>query len=88
MAYDEKGIVYHHPSEVKVDVVISNGEHWLIECKSRVRRSDVAELMRIAEVYEEKEGVKPSRLYMISPFVDDDAQKLAALKGVLILTYE
>ena len=84
---DNSGMVYGHPSSIEVDIVISNGEHWLIEYTARVKRSDVGELYRIAKLYEEKEGVKPSRLYIVSPFVDEDAMHLAGMMGIHIITY-
>ena len=43
-----------------VDVVVRDGEHVLIEVKSRVSRSVVAELRRIGKLYEEVCGVRPS----------------------------
>ncbi len=84
---DEKGTVFGHPAEVEVDIVIHDGEHWLLECKSRARRADVAELARIATLYEEKEGVKPSKLYIVAPFVDPEAYKLATMLKVDIISY-
>ena len=34
-AYGSEGIVYGHPSEVEVDVVVANGRRVLVEVKSR-----------------------------------------------------
>ncbi len=86
-AFDEKGIVHGHPSDVEVDIVIYNDEHWLIEYTSRAKRSDVSELLRISQFYEEKVGIKPARLYIVSPFVDEDAMKLAGMLGIHVITY-
>ena len=83
--FDEKGIVYGHPSMIDVDVVIKDKRHILIEVKSHVRKSDVAELLRISEVYEEKVGVKPE-LMIVSPYIDKDAQEFAKIKGIKIYT--
>jgi hypothetical protein len=41
-AYDEAGIVFGYPSEVEVDVTISDGKLILIEVSSHVRASDVS----------------------------------------------
>ena len=71
-----RGIVYGHPSEVEVDVLVRDKEHILIEVKSRVSKGDVAELSRIGRLYELKEGVKP-RLLIIGGFVDEKALDLA-----------
>jgi hypothetical protein len=74
---DDNGIVYGYPSDVEVDVAVRDGEHILIEVKSRVSKGDVAELSRIGKLYEMKEGIKP-RLLIIGGFVDEGARKLAA----------
>jgi len=74
---DDNGIVYGYPSDVEVDVAVKDGEHILIEMKSRVSKGDIAELSRIGKLYEMKEGVKP-RLLIIGGFVDKGARKLAA----------
>ncbi|PNV77720.1 MAG: hypothetical protein C0200_04720 [Thermoproteota archaeon] len=73
---DDEGIVYGHPSEVEVDVLVRDKEHILIEVKSRASKGDVAELSRIGRLYELKEGVKP-RLLIIGGFVDEKALDLA-----------
>ncbi len=81
---DEEGFVYGHPSMVDVDVVVKDGEHILVEVKSRVSKADVAELYRIGLLYERVEGVKP-RLAIIGGFVDPDAEELAEKLGVRII---
>ena len=83
--YDEKGAVFGIPSRVEVDIVIKNQEHWLLEYKASVQRSDVAELLRIGNLYEEKEKIKPI-LYLISPFIDPQAKNLADSLNVLLFT--
>ncbi len=35
---DDDGLVYGHPSDVEVDVVVRNDTHILVEVKSRVSR--------------------------------------------------
>jgi len=59
---DEEGIVYGYPATVEVGVVVRDREHVLIEVKSRVSRSDIAELYRIGKLYEKVRGVKPRLL--------------------------
>ncbi len=83
--FDEDGIVFGKPSVIDVDLVIKNKEHILVEIKSHIRKSDVAELLRISELYEKEEGVKPS-LMIISPFVEEKAKEFAELNGVKIYT--
>ena len=83
--YDEKGLVYGHPSMIDVDVLIRDSEHILIEIKSHVRKGDVAELLRISQLYQEKTGVTP-RLVIVSPYVDEKAKELAKIKNITIYT--
>ena len=83
--YDEKGLVYGHPSMIDVDVLIRDSEHILIEIKSHVRKGDVAELLRISQLYQEKTGVTP-RLVIVSPYVDEKARELAKIKNITVYT--
>ena len=78
---DESGYVYGYPAVVEVDVVVRDGEHVLIEVKSRVSRSDVAELRRIGKLYEEVCGVRP-KLAIVGGFIDPEAYEAAARLGV------
>ncbi len=80
---DDEGLVYGHPSDVEVDVVIRDGTHILVEVKSRVSRGDVAELYRIGLLYERKYGVKP-KLLIIGGFVDRSSWETASRLGVEI----
>ncbi len=80
---DETGLVFGEPTTVDVGVVIRNGEHIMVEIKAHVSKSDVATLLRKAELYKKKEGVKP-KLVMISPFVDERAYAFAIKKGISI----
>ena len=81
---DEKGVVYGYPSIIEVDVAIKDKEHILVEVKSRVSKSDVAELYKIGKLYEEVEGVKP-RLVIVGGFIDTDTNYLARKLGVEII---
>ena len=46
---------------------------------------DVAELLRIGQLYEEENGIKP-KLVIVSPYVDDRARKLAKEIGIEVYT--
>ncbi len=80
---DEEGLVYGHPSEVEVDVLVRDDQHIIIEVKSRVSKGDVAELYRIGLLYRKRHGIKP-RLLIIGAFIDKIAKKLARELGVEI----
>ncbi|MCD6490714.1 MAG: PD-(D/E)XK nuclease family protein [Candidatus Njordarchaeia archaeon] len=81
--FDEKGIVYGYPSMIEIDIVIRDSEHILVELKSHVRKSDVAEFLRISEIYERKTGIKPS-LMIVSPYIDEKAKEFAKIKGIKV----
>lgn len=83
--FDRDGLVYGEPSVVEVDVLIKDGEHMLLEIKSSVDRSDVAELVRIGELYERVTGVKPI-LAIVSPYIRERARELAKRRGILVFT--
>jgi len=83
--YDEEGFVFGYPTAVEVDMVVKDQEHVLIEIKSSVSRADVFELWRIGQLYERVRGVKP-RLAIVSPFVRDEAKKVAKELGIEVIT--
>ena len=83
--YDEEGFVFGFPSLVEVDMVISDEEHILVEIKSSVSRADVYEFWKVGQLYERIRGVKP-RLAIVSPFVREEAKKLAKELGIDVYT--
>ncbi len=85
--FDEDGIVYGRPAMIEVDLVIRDKEHILVEIKSHIRKSDVAELLRISELYEKIQKVKPS-LMIITPFIEEKAREFAETNGITVYTVE
>jgi len=85
-AYDEEGRVFGFPSEVEVDVAVRDGKVILIEITSHARAPDVAIFRRKAELYAEKEGKRPDRLVIITPYAEEDAKKVAEKLGIEIYT--
>jgi len=83
--YDEEGFVFGFPSLVEVDMVISDKEHILVEIKSSVSRADVYEFWKVGQLYERIRGVKP-RLAIVSPFIREEAKKLAKELGIDVYT--
>lgn len=81
-AYDEAGIVFGYPSEVEVDVAVSDEKLILIEVSSHVRASDVLQFRRKAELYERVTGRRPDRLIIITPYIDEKALEAARRLGV------
>ena len=87
VAFDEDGIVYGSPATIEVDLLIKDKEHILVEIKSHVRKSDVAELLRVSELYEKIEKTKPS-LMIITPFIEEKAKEFAEANGITVYTVE
>ncbi len=79
--YDKEGLVYGHPSIIEVDILVRDEERILVEYKSMVDRSDVAELYRIGKLFEKVEGAKP-RLLIVSPAIRKRAKELAEKLGI------
>jgi len=85
-AYDESGMVFGYPSEVEIDVTVSNEKLILIEVSSHVRASDVLQFRRKAELYERKTGRRPDRLLMVTPYIDEKALEAARRLGIEVYT--
>ena len=83
-ARDDEGMVYGYPSDVEIDIVVSDDKVIIVEVKSSVSRGDVAAFKRKAEFYERKTGVKPSRLMIITPYADEKAKEAATSHGIEI----
>jgi len=85
-AYDGEGKVFGFSSEVEVDVAVKDGRVILIEITSHAKASDVILFKRKAELYAKKEGRRPDRLVIITPYAEEDAKKVAERLGVEIYT--
>ena len=85
-AYDEEGRVFGFPSEVEVDVAVKDGKVILIEITSHARPYEVSLFKRKADLYAEKEGKRPDRLIIITPYAEEDAKKVAERLGIEIYT--
>jgi hypothetical protein len=85
-AFDETGSVFGHPSQVEVDVAVSNGRVMLIEVSSHVKQADVAALVKKAELYERITGRRLDRLIVVTPFAEERAMEAALKLGVEIYT--
>lgn len=81
--YDERGLVYGHPANIDIDILVRDREHILVEIKSRTSRGDVAELYRIGRLYEERTGIRP-KLIIVSGFIDPEAIETARKLNVEI----
>jgi len=84
--YDEEGRVFGFPSEVEVDVAVKDGKVILIEITSHARPYEVSLFKKKADLYAEKEGRRPDRLIIITPYAEEDAKKAAERLGIEIYT--
>jgi len=84
--FDEAGKVYGYPSVVDVDVTVSDGKLILIEVSSHMKASDITTFKRKAELYMEKTGKRPDKLVVVTPYIDDTAQKAAKELGIEVYT--
>jgi hypothetical protein len=84
--FDEAGKVYGYPSVVDVDVTVSDGKLILIEVSSHIKASDITTFRRKAELYTEKTGKRPDKLVVVTPYIDDTAQKASKELGIEVYT--
>jgi len=84
--YDEEGKVFGFPSEVEVDVAVKDGKVILIEITSHARPYEVSLFKKKADLYAEKEGRRPDRLVIITPYAEEDAKRVAERLGIEIYT--
>jgi hypothetical protein len=84
--FDEAGKVYGYSSLVDVDVTVSDGKLILIEVSSHIKASDITTFKRKAELYMEKTGKRPDKLVVVTPYIDDTAQKAAKELGIEVYT--
>lgn len=84
--YDSEGYVFRRPSEVELDVAITDEQVILVEISSHVRKSDIYNFKSKADFYMMKTERIPYRLLVVTPFADDDAMKAAEELGIEIYT--
>ncbi|MBS7634642.1 DUF3782 domain-containing protein [Candidatus Bathyarchaeota archaeon] len=84
--YDGQGLVYGYPSHIDIDVAIRDGKTVLIEVKSHVEREDVYNFRRKSEFYRIAEGREPTRLIIVTPYADEEAQETAKQLGIEVYT--
>ena len=63
-----------------------DGKTVLIEITSHARASDVKAFKNKAMLYERKEGKKPDRLLMLTPYADEGAVKASRKLGIELYT--
>ncbi|MBU2461532.1 DUF3782 domain-containing protein [bacterium] len=84
---DKNGVVGSPNSEIQVDILIKNGEHYLAEIKSSADSAHVNRFYKIGELYNTKEKIKPKLLF-IAVIMDDKGAKLCQELGIQLITYD
>jgi len=84
--YDEFGKVFGYPSEVEIDITMSDKKLILIEISSHTKASDIFQFKRKAELYQEKTGRKPDRLLIVTPYIDEKAIEASKQLGIEVYT--
>ncbi len=82
--FDDEGVVFGHPDQVELDVVIHNGLLMLCEMKSSVSKGDVSLFERKALFYAKRHQQTVTHKVIISPMVDPRALPLAQAYGMLV----
>ncbi len=82
--FDDEGVVFGHPDQVELDVVIHNGLLMLCEMKSSVSKGDVSLFERKAHFYAKRHQQTVTHKVIISPMVDPRALPLAQAYGMLV----
>jgi len=85
--FDEAGYVFGHPDQVELDIIIKDGLLIICEIKSSMSRSDVYAFGRKVEFYEQEHQQKATRRLIISPMVEEYAQRVAKKLGIEVYSY-
>jgi hypothetical protein len=85
--YDEAGEVFGRPDQVELDLIIKDGTLILCEIKSSMSKADMYIFERKVRFYEKRHNRQASRIMVISPMVDKQAQALAKTLGIEVYSY-
>jgi hypothetical protein len=84
---DTEGVVFGHPDQVELDVIIFDGELILCEIKSSMSQFDMLGFWRKAQFYQDQNKRKATRIMVISPMVDARAMAVAKKLGLEVYSY-
>jgi len=85
--FDDTGYVFGHPDQVELDIIIKDGLLIICEIKSSMSRSDMYTFGRKVEFYEQGHQQKATRKLVISPMVEEYAQRVAKELGIEVYSY-
>jgi hypothetical protein len=85
--YDNTGVVFGHPDQIELDIIIKNGLLIIVEIKSSMSKPDMCIFERKVRFYEEHHNRKASEMIVISPMVALNAIPVAEKLGIRIYSY-
>jgi hypothetical protein len=85
--YDAEGVVFGHPDQIDLDLIVKDGRLLIAEIKSSVTKSEMYTFERKVRFYERKYARQVNRLIVISPMVDDYAKPVADKLGIEVYSY-
>jgi len=85
--YDHEGVVFGHPDQIELDIVVKNGQLIVCEIKSSMNKSDMYTFDRKVRFYEKIQGRTANRMIVISPMLDRYAQPVAKKLGIEVYSY-
>jgi len=85
--FEDEGEVFGRPDQVELDVIIQDGTLILCEIKSSMSKSDMYTFERKVRFYEKRHDRKANRVLVISPMVEERAQKVARELGIEVYSY-
>jgi len=80
--YDEQGEVFGRPAQIELDIIIKNGLLLICELKSSIDRGGMYLFERKARFYERRHNRKADRLIVISPMIEEPAERVAKELGI------
>mgnify|MGYP001617618486 CR=1 FL=1 len=84
---DKEGKVGAPNSQIQVDLLIRNGDHFLAEIKSSADEAHVDRLYKIGELYTEKVGIVPKLLF-VAVSMEEEGVNLCQKLGIQLITYD
>jgi hypothetical protein len=85
--FDDEGEVFGYPDQVELDLIVKDGRLIICEIKSSMSRADMYAFDRKIKFYQKRHQRQADRVLVISPMVDDPAQRVAQKLGIQVYSY-
>ncbi|MDI6792448.1 MAG: DUF3782 domain-containing protein, partial [bacterium] len=84
---DKDGFVFGYPQEIQIDLLLKNGEHYLVEIKSSAGSGDVTLFSRKVKFYTQVTGVLP-RMIFVAVNMNEEGRRSCQELNIQLITYE